>query len=144
MWKILQHRHSHYLPTDNLNVMVMGRLWMFSQLLDLRIHSGKSYQYWKVFHFSIFLRKLENSHCKETCEHKKWGNAFNDVSYIRKYMKICPGCNIWVTNLRKKISVIPIFTNMWELTLKGNPRNAISARMPGSLSCTKWPRNNLY
>lgn len=108
---------------DAPNIMTMGKLWMSLNLYRYKNSFWREspiecYQYWKVFHFSTCLRKLENSHFKEICEYKEWGKAFNDVSYIRKHMKIPDAKSVSVLTL-ENFSVTPVFTDMWELILEG-------------------------
>ena len=44
----------------------------------------------------------------------------------------------------KNLSVIPVFTDVQELILEGNPRKLINRRMPQPQLCTERPQDNLH
>ena len=127
-------------------------LKVLSTFTDMRIHSGEKVllndiSIGKSSIFSTCLRKIENSHCKGTCEYKEWGIAFNDVSYIRKYTKSLSGCKISTCISTGKIVSDSCFHWHMRTHTGGDPRNAIHVVQSQPRFCrvvTKYTENKMY
>lgn len=44
----------------------------------------------------------------------------------------------------KNLSVVPVFTDMQEFTLEGNPKSVINRRVPQPRLCAVWPPDHVY
>ena len=100
--------------------MTMGK---FSQLLQIWEFILERKFYWMISvseSLPFFPHALENLRTHTAKEHKEWGTAFTDVSYIRKNtQKPCPDAKSLNVSALEKLSVIPVFTDTWELILEG-------------------------